>query len=101
MYRVVAGIALDEREPAYKHIVFQPRPGGGLTFAKASVQSMYGRVAVGWNIAAGKMTLTVEVPPTTTASVMLPESTLQGVSEGGKTLANRDDMKKAHQDGNA
>jgi len=45
--------------------------------------------------------LTVEVPPNTTATVLLPESTLQGVSEGGKTLANRDDMKNAHQDGNA
>jgi len=101
MYRVVAGIGLDEKQPGYKHIVFQPRPGGGLTFAKASVQSMYGRVAAGWNIAAGKMTLTVEVPPNTTATVLLPESSLQRVSEGGKMLAKRDDMKNAHQDGNA
>ena len=101
MYRVVAGIGLDERQPAYRHIVFQPRPGGGLTFAKASVQSMYGRVAAGWNMAAGKMTLTVEVPPNTTATVLLPDSALQAVSEGGKTLANRADMKNPHQDGNA
>ena len=101
MYRVVAGIGLDEKQPAYKHIVFQPHPGGGLTSAKASVQSMYGEVAAGWNIAEGKMTLTVEVPPNATATVLLPDSTLSTVTEGGKPLANRDEMKNVRQSGTA
>jgi alpha-L-rhamnosidase len=100
MYRVVAGIGLDEKQPAYKHIVFQPRPGGGLTFAKASVLSMYGKVAAGWNITAGRMTLTVDVPPNASATVLLPDSTLSAVTEDGKPLANRDGMKNVRQSGN-
>jgi alpha-L-rhamnosidase len=65
MYRVVAGIAIDEAAPGYKHILIQPRPGGGLTHASASLESMYGRVASGWEIADGKMTLRIEVPAVT------------------------------------
>ena len=47
MYSVVAGIEIDEAQPGYKHIVIAPRPGGGLTYAKASVESVYGKVAIG------------------------------------------------------
>ena len=47
MYRIVTGIELDEAHPGYKHVLIQPQPGGGLTFANASVESIYGRVASG------------------------------------------------------
>lgn len=97
MYRVVAGIALDEQHPGYKHIVFHPHPGGGLTFAKASVDSMYGRVAAGWELTSGKMILNIEVPPNTMATVVLPDSMLQTVSVGGQALAQSADVKNARQ----
>jgi alpha-L-rhamnosidase len=100
MYSVVAGITLDEKQPGYKHIFIQPRPGGGLTFAKASVQSMYGKVAAGWELAAGKMTLKIEVPSNTSATVLLPQSTLQTVTESGKALADSKEVKNARQNGN-
>jgi len=99
MYRVVAGIALDEQHPGYKHIIFQPHPGGGLTFANASVQTMYGKVATGWRLAGGKLTVDIEVPPNTSATVVLPDSQLQTVSASGKPLTNSDDIKNARQVG--
>jgi alpha-L-rhamnosidase len=101
MYRVVAGIDLDENHPGYKHILIQPQPGGGLTYAKASVESMYGRVASDWKIADGKFTLTVEVPPNTTAMVRLPKAKLEQTTEGQKPLAGRADLLGARQDGDA
>ena len=97
MYRVVAGIDLDERHPGYKHILIQPQPGGGLTYAKASVESIYGRVASDWKITDGKFTLTVEVPPNTTAAVRLPKAKLEQTTEGQKPLAGRTDLFGAHQ----
>jgi alpha-L-rhamnosidase len=97
IYRVVAGLALDEAAPAYKHILIQPRPGGGLTHASASVESMYGRVASGWEIADGKMTMKIEVPANASATVRLPWAKLEEVSEGGKPLAGRADVSKAQQ----
>jgi alpha-L-rhamnosidase len=101
MYRVVGGISIDENSPGYKHILIQPQPGGGLTFARTTIESMYGKVSSEWRIAAGTMTLKVEVPPNTTATVQLPDSTLQGVSESGKPIEVDQDLKGARQMGNA
>ncbi len=97
MYRVVAGIELDEAHPGYKHILIQPQPGGGLTFANASIESMYGRVASGWKIASDKFTLTVEVPPNTTATVRLPKAKLEQTTEGQKPLTGREGILGARQ----
>ena len=97
MYRVVAGIEIDEAAPAYKHSLLEPHPGGGLTHASAAVDSMYGRVASAWEISGGKLTLKIEVPANTTATVRLPNAKLQEVSEGGKSLADRSDISEARQ----
>lgn len=101
MYSVVAGIAIDEKEPGYKHILIAPRPGGGLSHAKADVDSVYGHVESGWKIADGKITVSVEVPPNTTATVRLPGASLQGVSEGGRPLGGRAEFSGAKQVGDA
>jgi len=77
MYRVVAGIEIDESAPGYKHILIQPNPGGGLTHANASVESMYGLVAAGMGIADGKITMRIDVPANTTATVRLPKAKLK------------------------
>ncbi len=82
MYSVVAGIEIDEAKPGYKHIVIAPRPGGGLTYAKASVESVYGMVASGWEITGGKMTLRVEIPANTTATVKMPSGKVEEVGSG-------------------
>ena len=82
MYRVVAGIGIDEAQPGYRHILIQPRPGGGLTYAKASVESMYGRVAAGWETSGGKLIVRVTVPANTTATVSLPGGRVEEVGSG-------------------
>jgi alpha-L-rhamnosidase len=82
MYSVVAGIGLDEAHPAYKHIFIAPRPGGGLTYAKASVDSVYGKVSSAWELADGTLKLKVEVPPNTTATVTMPNGKVQEVGSG-------------------
>jgi alpha-L-rhamnosidase len=82
MYRVVAGIQIDEVNPGYKHIVIEPRPGGGLTSARASVETMYGLVVSGWEIAGSKLTLKVQIPANTTATVKLPNGKVEEIGSG-------------------
>lgn len=82
MYGAVAGIRLDEAHPGYKHILIAPHPGGGLTFARASVDSEYGKVASGWEVADGKFKLKVEVPPNATALVKMPSGKSEEVGSG-------------------
>jgi alpha-L-rhamnosidase len=86
LYRVVAGLELDPAEPGYKHILFQPQPGGGLTHARAEFDSPYGRVASAWELTGAGFRLTVTVPPNSYATVRLPASSPADVTESGQPL---------------
>ena len=86
LYRVVAGIEADPNEPGYRHVLIQPQPGGGLTYARASLQSPYGEVASAWQLSEKDLRLQVSVPPNTHATVRLPARSLAQVKEGGKAL---------------
>ena len=96
MYQVVAGLDIDPAAPGYKHILIQPQPGGGLTHAKASHATMYGRVTSDWEIKNDRFNLTVEIPANTRATVRLPKAVREQVSEGGKVFADG----SIRQDGN-
>ncbi len=99
LYRVVAGIEIDPEQPGYKHIIIQPHPGGELTNAKASMNSMYGKIISSWNLQENQFNLTVEIPANTTATVILPNAVLDSVSESGKIISKIKDM-PAKQTGN-
>jgi alpha-L-rhamnosidase len=101
MYRVMAGIDIDERAPGYKHVLIQPRPGGGFTSVKARHETMYGTVASAWTLADGRLDLAVEVPANTRATVTLPRARLGGVTESGTAVAAGNGMSAPRQDGDA
>ncbi len=100
LYRVVAGIEIDPQQPGYKHILFQPHSGGGLTFVRAAVHSMYGPVACNWEIKDKRMQVTLEVPANTTATATLPTAKLADITESGKPIAKTLGTGKAVQKGN-
>ncbi|OXM87440.1 glycoside hydrolase family 78 protein [Paenibacillus rigui] len=73
MYRYMAGIDVDPAQPGFKHILFQPHPGGKLSSVRASVESGYGLIESAWTLEPeGRFTLRVTVPVNTHATVMLP-----------------------------
>jgi len=86
LYRSVAGINTDSEMTGYKRIHITPKPGPGLEFAEAKLESMYGRVESAWAISEGSMKLKVCIPANTTAVVVLPSADLSGVLENGKEL---------------
>ncbi|WP_346908791.1 alpha-L-rhamnosidase [Faecalicatena orotica] len=69
LYRAAAGIECDEKHPGYKHSIIAPHPGGGLVYVKASYESVYGKIVSDWNVDGNRVTLHVEVPCNTTASI--------------------------------
>ena len=85
MWRELAGIQLDPRQPGYKHFVVRPRPAGDLTWVKARYDSIRGPIVSDWRVADGRLTLHVEVPANTTATVFVPTSDPSAVTEGGKS----------------
>jgi alpha-L-rhamnosidase len=99
MYSTVAGLDFDPREPAYKHSFVRPRPGGGLTRAEASLETMYGRLASSWTLDSAAFRLTATVPPNTWSTVRLPNATLARVTESGRAAAQAPGVRAARQDG--
>ena len=66
MHRVIVGIS--PVEPGYRTVRIAPRPGGGLTWAKGSLQTRHGVVAVSWQVGEdGRLDVTVTVPDGVTA----------------------------------
>jgi alpha-L-rhamnosidase len=87
LYRVVAGIEIDPAEPGYKHVIFQPQPGGGLTYVRATLDTLYGLVASAWELTEVGLHLSVTVPPNAHATVCLPARTVDEVTESSQPLA--------------
>lgn len=70
LYGAVAGI--NAESPGYKKIRIQPVIGDGLTWAKASYYSIYGRINSAWKREGGRVVLNVTIPANTTATVVVP-----------------------------
>ena len=101
LYTYVAGLNIDIENPGYKHIIFDPHPGGGLTNAKVEFESMYGLVKSAWETKGEKFSYEVTIPANSTGTVTLPnavgkqvllnsndlsEKIKKGVSESGSNL---------------
>jgi len=74
LYTYVSGIKIDEEKPGYKHFVIAPHPGGGLNYATAEFDSMYGKIVSSWKMEGENVICDVEIPANTTATVILPGS---------------------------
>ncbi len=86
LYNTVAGIDIDPAAAGYKHSILRPQPGGGLTYARATLDTLYGTLVSGWTLENGVFTYTVTVPPNTSATVTLPcagQITLNGEAVSG------------------
>lgn len=86
LYRVIAGLEIDEDNPGYRHSIIAPLTGGGLTHATGSYESVYGTVASAWTREGDTVTLTVTVPVNTTATIRLEEGAKAPVSDLPFTL---------------
>jgi len=93
MYRVMAGLDTETDAPGYKAIRIQPHPGGGFTTANATLQTLYGPAASSWKQDGKMLTLEVEIPPNTTATILVPASDSGNIKEGGKPLTSLPEIK--------
>ncbi len=85
MYSRVAGIDWDTEDPGYRHIIMRPTIGGGLTWAKASLNSIRGTIKSEWHrLPNGVLTLDITVPANTYATVFVPSKNPSRITEGGK-----------------
>ena len=86
MYRVMVGIDTYVDGPGYQHIKIEPHIGGNFTFASASLKTYYGTVSSGWKLNGGSILIDVVIPPNAHATVILPASSRNEITENGKAL---------------
>ncbi len=88
LYECLAGIAPDNAQPGFKHIIMTPHPVGDLTWVKASHRSPHGLIKSEWRKDGDKFDWRIEVPANTTATVYVPATTAGRVTESGKPAAD-------------
>lgn len=78
LFKTMCGIRVDGEN----HFAIAPRPGGHFSYAKASYNSIYGRVESGWEAADECYLLTVVIPANTSADILLPNGRRETVYSG-------------------
>jgi alpha-L-rhamnosidase len=89
LYGRVAGIDQAPQSVAYRELLLRPLPGGRLTWARAEQETVRGRVACGWSIEEGRVTVTATVPPGSTAVLEIPTTDPDSVREGDAPVTGR------------
>ncbi|WP_432505549.1 alpha-L-rhamnosidase [Kineococcus arenarius] len=84
MHRTVAGIS--PLEPGYARSLIAPQPGGGLAWARASLETPHGRLAVRWEQGEAGLIAEVEVPAGTSAVLRLPGRSDQELRSGSHRI---------------
>ena len=83
LYEQVAGI---QPLPGYRSVSITPTPGGGLSHARAIINTIRGRIESAWEIVDDRFTLFVEIPANGSAIITLPDAILENV---GGSAADR------------
>ncbi|MGC4234706.1 MAG: glycoside hydrolase family 78 protein [Niabella sp.] len=87
MYKTISGIKPDATTPGYKYFIIEPQPGGKLTTANATLETLYGKISSKWVIEDGIFKLEVSIPANTSATIVLPKAADREVTESGQPLA--------------
>lgn len=82
MIHHLAGVSPDPDRPGFRHVQIQPHPVSGLDSARATRQTPHGVIRCGWERRDGEVHLEVELPPSVTATLRLPNGTSSELAPG-------------------
>ena len=85
LYEGVAGI--ESTSPGFRTLTIDPYPGGNLNSASGSENTPLGQVSSRWSRSGPNFDLTVQIPVGAQASVCVPASSAQAVTESGVPVA--------------
>jgi len=88
-YQSLAGMVSDDENPGFKHFFIQPEIVGDMTFAKATYESVYGKIASAWEVQDNKVIFEIEIPANTKATVILPVDKKENIFINGKRVRSK------------
>jgi hypothetical protein len=86
LFEGVAGIQPDPTHPGFARFSVRPEVAGPLTHASATYRSIHGIIGSRWSLDGDRLSLDVEVPANTRATVLLPADEKARVQESGRTF---------------
>ncbi len=92
-YEYLAGIRSDPTAPGFKRILMKPYPVGDLSWVKASHRSPQGLITSEWRRDDREFHWQVAIPANSIAIASLPSSSLELVTESGRSIAKADGVK--------
>ncbi len=104
MYKYMAGISNDPNLPGFQHFVLQPTIDADkrITWVDGSYDSVYGTIKSKWRMDKKEFIYQATVPANTTATVYIPTSDVDTVTEGGNPITKVKGVKFIkHEDGKA
>jgi alpha-L-rhamnosidase len=87
-YENIAGIKSSSKSVGFKEIIMNPDFVEGLSYVKASYESIYGVIKSSWKKTKGKLHWEVTVPANTSAQVYLPTTVVSKVKLNNQGLGN-------------
>ncbi|MCU0783234.1 MAG: glycoside hydrolase family 78 protein [Verrucomicrobia bacterium] len=100
-FKALAGIQPAPDAVGFDKILIKPKPVGNLRWARASHDTVRGKVATAWEKADGKFKLRVTIPANAYALVYVPAKDANHVTEGGQPAAAAPGVKFVRMEGNA
>ncbi len=101
LYEDVAGIAPDEDDPGFHHVVMRPTLVGDLTQARATYRSYYGKVGSAWQRDGAALSWVVTVPANASATVYVPAGNAAAVTESSQPAAQAAGVRFLRSEGGA
>jgi alpha-L-rhamnosidase len=86
MHQIIGGIT--PLEPGYSKVLIAPQPGGGIRWARSSLETRHGTVSVSWSQQdSGPIEVDVAIPDGVTAQLQMPGRQLQEFGGGRHQLS--------------
>lgn len=92
-YSGLGGIRPEENSIAFQKIMIRPEPVGDISQAKTSYLSPYGLITNEWSKEINSFHMLTQIPVNATAIIYLPADKNSVLTEGGKSVNNRNDLK--------
>jgi len=86
LYRNLAGMQADPREPGYRHIIFKPQPVKELDYVSYSNQTPYGEGGITWRNEDETFVMDLTVPVSCHATVYVPATDPSQITESGESM---------------
>ena len=84
LFNTLAGIRPSKTGAGFQRFIIAPHLHTDLDFVRCRYRSLYGEIGVSWHRSAGGLSLQLEIPPNTAATVIVPNGFRQDILLDGK-----------------